>query len=337
MKIADNTPYRNSGGVIDIFGRLKGTLKFGLSWYDRMKAQDVVVAVFDKILGPNFVLLRNVYLHNTDIDLPLVLIGPPGLTLINVTHETGVYRAKGDEWGAVSGDKFVPAPINLVKRTATMGRVLQFYLDKAGYKGGLTVESILMAADPGMHIESDHPAGVRIVLSDALERFANSLNQMTPVFSADKISQLANVITKGPKKKPASQGTGATAAAMPAVEKEEEAIPPAIEEPDVNVPTFTPDALGFSFSETGENQSSRAGRQAGEGSGSAVPQLSEETGPSGLGSQLPAGDQPVVSKPNKRGWLGMTRTQLLILAGILLVWLIALAAFGVYIYINLNV
>lgn len=176
MVTIDKTPFREKTGEIGLVGLLQGTLKYGPTWQSRIKAQDVVIAIIEKQLDSNFALLRNVTLPNTEIDLPLVLIGPPGVYLINVTHERGVYRAKDDEWGTMIGDRFVPARINQITRTATFGRVLQTYLDRQGFKNAVIVEPILMAADPGMQIESTRPA-VRVVMSDALERFAASLSQ----------------------------------------------------------------------------------------------------------------------------------------------------------------
>ncbi len=251
MKIADRTPFRSESGGIDIVGRAQGTLKYGLSWYARLQAQDVVIAVLEKVLGPNYVLMRNVTLPNTDIDLPLVLIGPPGIYLINVTHERGVYRARDDEWGKVANGKFVPAGINHIQRTAKLGRVLQIYLDRAGYKDKLVVDPILMAADPGMHIESVRPA-VRIVMSDALERFAISMNQARAVQDNDTVKAIAQVIVNGPKKE---------AAAAPFVESPAEPLPVSnpsspqnanetlfnpVPQPETTQP-FASDSFDFSF------------------------------------------------------------------------------------------
>ena len=173
MKIVDKTPYRTETGEIDLLGRVQGMLKYGMSWYSRLKAQDVVIAIIEKQLDSNYALLRNVTLPNTEINLPFVLIGPPGIYLINVTHERGVFIARDDQWGTMIGDRFVGARINQIGRTLAFGRVLQLYLDRQGFKGSVVVESILMAADPGMQIESTRPA-VRVVMSDALQPGAQS-------------------------------------------------------------------------------------------------------------------------------------------------------------------
>jgi hypothetical protein len=183
MIIIDKTPHRSEDGAIGPFGLLQGTLKYGLTWQSRLKAQDAVIAIIEKQLDSNFALLRNVTLPNTDIMLPLVLIGPPGISLINVLHERGVYKARDDQWGTMIGDKFMPARVNQLARTTTFGRVLQVYLDRQGFKGQVVVDSILMAADPGMQIESTRPSA-RVVMSDAIERFSASLSHARQMIDA---------------------------------------------------------------------------------------------------------------------------------------------------------
>ena len=260
MKIADRTPFRTENGTIDYMGRAQGTLKYGLSWYARLQAQEVVIAVLEKVLGANFVLLRNVTLPDTDIDLPLVLLGPPGIYLINVTHERGVYRARDDEWGTISGEKFVPAGINQLQRTVKLGKVLQVYLDRAGFKGEVIIDPILMAADPGMHIESVRPAA-RIVMSDALERFAISINQARPILSVEKIARIAQTIVNGPKKsEPAVSATAAPAMSVPTNGGRDttDALFAASQRQDANS-SFSADSLGFSFDDKAQEEQTPAG------------------------------------------------------------------------------
>ena len=341
MEIVDRTPFRNEGGIVDIFGRVQGTLKYGFSWYARLEAQNAVIAVLDKALGSSYILLRNITLPDTEIDLPMVLIGPAGLYLINVTSGRGVYQARDDEWGTIVGEKFVPAASNIVQRTVKLGRVLQIYLDRAGFKDQLIVEPILMAADPGMHIESVRPA-TRIVMSDALERFAISMNQARAAMHAKMIADIAQMIVNGPK--PQANPSAETGL------KAQETIPGGTltaREPDPNL-AFTADTLGFSFSDEGQDQNSgsapasqnatlRAGAFSSpndrldaltnpddrtQATSRPKNQLSENTG------------KPSSSVPKKKGLFGMSATQLFILVGVLLFWFCAMAGFAIYIYLN---
>jgi len=386
MKIADKTPFRSENGQVDFFGRVQGTLKYGLNWYARLSAQDTVIAVMDKILGSNFILLRNITLPDTEIDLPLVLIGPSGVFLINVIHERGVYRARDDEWGTIVGGKFVSASINHIQRTVKLGRVLQIYLDRAGYKGNLVVDSILVAAEPGMHIESVRPA-VRIVMSDALERFAISLNQLRVTLNAIRIGEIAQAIVMGPRKssEPDALETASVPAVIPTTSTNAEM--PFTPQADSSAP-FSADDLGFSFDEKPaaarppaqtqpanlrplESTSTRnTTQQAGPAqsypnssqqelspleSENLVFEMSDDGTPgqdlsdpgqnatnniqeqetASQVTQAQTGDGAAINAPKKKRVLGMSRPQILILAGIFLFWICSMAGFAIYIYLNL--
>jgi hypothetical protein len=326
MKITDNTPFRNESGQIDLFGRVQGTLKFGLSWFAQIKAQDTVIAVLEKILNPHFILLRNITLPDTDIDLPIVLVGPPGIYLVNVTPERGVYQARDDEWGSVSGEKFVPAATNVIQRTVKLARVLQLYLDRAGYKGSLVVEPILMAADPGMHIESVR-AAARVVMSDALEIFAISMNQARPIYNTIRINDIAHTILNGPHAPQPS-----TPAFIPTESAAEE-----YKSTEISTAPF--EATDDLFD-----------RLEGAGNLDFVEQptdievdLFREHDPetelannNGTGSASQSESVPASAASNKKGILGMSTRQLLVLGAILIFWFLAMLAFFVYIYFSFN-
>ncbi len=211
MKHIDKTPYRSESGEINIINRAQGMLKYGMSWYNRIKVQDAIAGILGRQLGGQFILFQNITLPETDIDLPLVLVGPPGVYLINALHERGVYMAREDEWGTLTGETFVPARINQVKRAMTMSKVLQVYFDRLGQKG-FQVEPIVMSADPGLHIDSTRPA-VRLVMSDAIDRFALSLIQARPAFDMNMVAELERVILTG-KSRQAASPTGAQESAQ---------------------------------------------------------------------------------------------------------------------------
>ncbi len=55
------------------------------------------------------------------------------------------------------------------------------------------VEPVLLAADPGLHIESVRPA-VRPVMSDAIDRFAASLLTARPVYNTAEVNEFVERI-----------------------------------------------------------------------------------------------------------------------------------------------
>ena len=205
MKVIDKTPYLNKKGTIGLVERIQGTFALGTSWYGEMKGQEEVIAVLARILDNKFVLARNPILPGSQgIRLPLVLSGPPGVFLLNVTNVRGMFRAKGEEWGTISGDHFKPLKPNLLNLTARYCLGLQKFLESQGVMNMLTAEPVLMSTNPGMHVDTIRPL-VRVVMSDALERFAVSVGQARAVQSAEDAQLIIDrIITPKAMKKEAS-------------------------------------------------------------------------------------------------------------------------------------
>lgn len=307
MKHIDKTPYRSESGEINIINRVQGMLKYGMSWHNRVKAQDAVAGILGRQLGGQFVLFQNITLPETDIDLPLVLIGPPGVFLINVLHERGVYMAREDEWGTLTGETFMPARINQVKRAMTMAKVLQVYFDRLGQKGFL-VEPIVMSADPGLHIDSTRPAA-RIVMSDAIDRFALSLIQARPVFDMNMVAELERVILTGKSRQAAAPAGGQESAQV------------------AGSAVFIPEEGGsgeLDFSFTDETQAAEPGAE-GYAPASSFP------------DEMPGTARPKkVKKPKRKKIMGLTPAQLGIVAALLLCWLCGLLAFAGYYFYSIG-
>lgn len=211
MKIIDQTPFLSEGGKISALDQVKATLKYGAGWLQEVNAQKTVIACFGKVLDNSFTLLRNVRLASLDIGIPLILVGPVGIYVLYATPLRGMFRAKGDTWGTLEGYKFEPARVNLIVRTARMGRAVQTYLERQGYPGSTPVEVVLLASDPGLHIDSVRPI-VRVVMRDALEHFAASVVQGGAVFSAETVHDILNRLTNpsaASPEQPIAQGVSA--------------------------------------------------------------------------------------------------------------------------------
>lgn len=191
MKILDHTPFQDASGQISLVNRIQGTLKYGLSWYPALEAQKSVVAILNKVLERGYVLIRNKELGASGIVVPLVLIGSAGMYLIDVTPLKGFYQARGNEWGTLANGRFQPAGINILARAERLARVLEVFYQRQGINLPGPVEPVLMAADPGLHIESVRPV-VRVVQSDAIERFAANLLTSRPVMDARTANELAD-------------------------------------------------------------------------------------------------------------------------------------------------
>jgi len=198
MKIIDQTPFLSENGEISTLDQIKATIKFGADWLQEVHAQKTVMACLGKVLDNSFTLLRNARLAGADISIPLILVGPAGIYVLYVTPLRGMFRAKGDSWGTLEGYIFKPARVNLIVRTANMGRAVQTYLERQGYPPISTpIDAVLLATEPGLHIDSVRPV-VRVVMRDALENFAASIAQGHVFFSPETVRDILRRIMNPP-------------------------------------------------------------------------------------------------------------------------------------------
>lgn len=294
MKLIDKTPGLDEKGEISFTGRMKGTFKYGMNWYPEMEAQKEVIALLDRSLEKGFVLLRNLTLPNSNILLPIVLIGLGGIQLIYVTPLKGRFEAKGDQWNKIdnSGNS-QPAGENLLDRTSKLARVFQKFLeDTQKVKLPNPVEPVLISVNPGAHIESMRPI-IKVVKSDALKPYITSLLQAPPVWRSEFIYALADRLADPKLGEPVP----------------DPAAPPEPEpEPERN--SFRDeiqDASDFSAMEEAPHEQAAPVRQA-------RPRPKKAAQPKGM--------------------FGMSKAQVAILAGFLIFWLCAMIGLGALILLN---
>jgi hypothetical protein len=202
MKIIDQTPfYNNETGEISFLDRGKAMMKFGANWIKEVEAQKQVIAVLGKVLDRNYTLLHNVTPPGLEATFPFILVGPAGIFVIYVTPLTGIFRAKGDQWGTITGNTFKNEKPNLLTRTETMARAIQVYLIRQGSSEMTLVEAVLLCSDPSVHVDSIRPI-IRVVMRDALERFAISIMQARVLLSPESVQDVIGRILSPPKPAP---------------------------------------------------------------------------------------------------------------------------------------
>ncbi len=293
MRIIDKTPFLEEDGSISFINRIQGTLQNGFSWYDNLQAQTKVIAFFEKQLDKKFTLIRNHTLGASKITVPFILIGPTGVYVFTVTNAEGTYRAKGENWDSLVGEKYKEASINLPKRTIQLSKAVTLYLKKQAIELPQEIEPILLAVNPRIHIETVRPA-VRVIMGDALERFAAGLRQSPPIMPVGDVHQISEAIINPLRKAsaPAPAAQSAEPEATPVYDPYAEADAyPSQGEPASNA--FGD--LGFSFDNDEET--------------------SEEFAPV-VPVMEPARPRPAAKKrASQSGLFGMTNKQLIVLAG----------------------
>jgi hypothetical protein len=196
MKIKDFSSIPYQGGQLSIADRIQGVLKFGVSWIDEMKSQEIVIRYLSRGLGDIYTLFRNIPLPDFDIPIPMILVGPHGVTVIYNNTTKGIFRAKGDVWSQMVGRRgnFRALKPNLILRVDLMARAVEKFLNDLGYHD-LSVEGILVLTNPGTHVETMQ-AKVRIFLVDALSRLSARLADDDPVLDRRNIRDLLEAMTQ---------------------------------------------------------------------------------------------------------------------------------------------
>jgi hypothetical protein len=307
MKIIDKTPLQDDKGVISLVSRIQGTLKYGLNWYAELEAQKAVITQLDRILEKGAVLIRNFTLPNSEIVIPIILISQGGISVIYVTPAKGFFEAKGDEWNTVSNGRGLPASINLIDRVAKLTRAFQKYLEMHKVNVNMPVEPVLIATDPGAHIDSLRPIA-RVVMSDAIKQFAGSLLQARPILRMDYIYTLADRLVDP---RPIEED-----APVPASDGQPVSRAKAIFNASETAQSFNANELGFAFEDGQTPPASQA-----------TPQSLRETNPS---RQLP---RPKAD-PNKGKILGLSTRQLVLLIGLFIVECCVIVGAGAVIYLT---
>lgn len=308
MKIIDKTSLQDANGNVNIIARVQGTLKYGLNWYGELQAQKTVIAQMDRILEKGFVLIRNFTLPNSEIVIPLILVGSSGIHVIFVTHAKGHFEAKGDQWNTINtGGTSLPASRNLIDLIAKLSRAFQKYLENQKINLQVPVEPVLMASDPGAQIESVRPI-VRVVRSDGIKQFTASLLQARPVLRTDTIYDLADRIV--------TPRTLEELLLTASVNVGEKPVSRAQAIFNANDPSkdFNPNDLGFSFEDDTEGESP-------------AQQPQRESSPA----------RPLPRKqtvPAQKKTLGMTRSQLALLAGMFVIECCVVAGFGIFFFLS---
>lgn len=193
MKVIDYSEIQLADGKLSLADRVSGSFQHGFSWPKQVEAEYKVIDHLNKILGKDFTILHNFTLPEIDVPIPLILIGPPGITVIEVSSLSGIFRAKNDSWSVMNNRarQFKPVTPNLITRTLLMAQAVRKFIDEHEISDP-NLEGVLVFTHPGTHVDAIRPA-VRVILMDAIDRFANRLNQSDTIFSVEDVRKIVDV------------------------------------------------------------------------------------------------------------------------------------------------
>jgi len=312
MKIIEKTPLFNEKGELGVLQRVQGIYKYGFNWPNELEAQKAIITFFDRQLEKGYTLIHNMTLGASGIVVPIILLGPAGIYVIHVTYLRGRYEARGNAWNEEAGDSYKPAEVNLIQHTVRMANAVKKFIERQGVKLPVPIEPVLISGNPGLHIEAVKPA-IRVLMIDGIKSFVTGLSTATPVLRAEAVHEFTErIVNPRPPKKDAAPG-------IPAI-SEEKTQPPqnvsrarAIFSAAEEAKPFDP--ADFDFAMMDEEATLEA----------MSPSLEESS---------PATPLPRPASQVKRT-LGMTRSQLMIIAALAIALLCILAIFA-YVFFSSN-
>jgi len=194
MQIIELSEFRDEEGLISLESRLRGTAKFGFSWYGEMQAQEHVSRKLQGILNDDHLLLLNAPLVGTDVLAPMILFSPQGVRLLYPSAVRGTFRAQNDQWHTFSGGQFTPKKPNLQFRALAFASGLLRYFESQGFPLP-ALEAVLLFTNPQTHVDTASPQ-TRIVLADAFEHFASKVLDGQTIMDQEDIHMLVDSLLK---------------------------------------------------------------------------------------------------------------------------------------------
>ena len=302
MKIIDKTPLLDEKGELGFTQRLQGMMQFGYNWPNELQAQKAIINYFDRQLEKGYTLIRNYTLGKSGITVPIILLGPSGIHVIHVAYLKGRYEVRETAWNVASGDGYKPAPENLVQQTLRMANAVKAFIERQGVKVPVEIEPVLIAGDPGLHIESVQPA-IRVLMIDGIKSYVANLVTAQPVLRAESVFEFTErLLNPHPPRKAAAPATAAQITAPTGAQTQPDPVASraqAIFKASQEAKPFDPSDLDFAMDD----------------------ELSIEVSPA-----VPRPAEPVPApKPSGKRYLGMTAFQLAVLIGLGLVFCCILA------------
>ncbi|MBI3158711.1 MAG: hypothetical protein HYZ26_03805 [Chloroflexi bacterium] len=152
---------------------------------------------FASRLSDEFILLVNYPLAGTDIHIPLILTGPPGIHVISPLDLRGSYRARDMDWLVYNIDKraFVPARQNLVARAVAYAVAVRKYLDERGLSVQV-VEPVMLFTDPTISVDTARPRA-RVVIRAGIQQYVYSLSATPALLNQERLLLVNTTLARG--------------------------------------------------------------------------------------------------------------------------------------------
>jgi hypothetical protein len=194
MRTIDQSKYQSEPGIAGILKKLQGTFSYGWSWQQSRNSQEELIEILGSILGNDCVLLRDVEIPRVGRPIPLVLITPSCLLVINPKSQQGFFRAEGKRWEELGhDDEYRLAQNNLIRETWLYQKTIEGYLKQHNFSAPMD-RGVMIFVSPETVVESIRPR-VRVIQADGIKNFARELSIAKPIFSDMDFRTAINLLT----------------------------------------------------------------------------------------------------------------------------------------------
>ncbi len=235
MRVIDQSKYLSeSGGIEGFFKQLQGMFSYGWSWQASRKSQEELIEILESVLGNECVMIRDVEIPRVGRPIPLILISPSTLLVVNPKSQQGFFRAEGKRWEELSrDDEYHPAQNNLIRETWLYQKTIEGYLKQHNFSAPMD-RGVMVFVSPETVVESIRPR-VRVIQADAIKNFAREISIAKPIFSDMDFRTAINLLTNPrlPDK------TAKPKAPLPPFEDENPAVPVALAKVDEEINKVT--------------------------------------------------------------------------------------------------
>jgi hypothetical protein len=193
-----------------------------------------------------------------------------------------------------------------------MAKAVRVFIERQGIKVPGEIEPVLIAADPGLHLESTRPA-IKILLIDAIKSFVTNLATSNPTMSNEQVFEYTERLMnpRPPKKRTPAGAPVEPQAPEPVSPPQEVSRARAIFDASQEVKPFNPSDFDFAIDDEAPLDFMPS-------------EPSVETSPA----------QPVTPvKPRGNRTLGMTPGQLAVIVGMALALVCIVAGFAYYAFV----
>jgi len=182
MRTIDLSKFQTESGIAGIFNTIRGIFSYGWNWQQSRKNQEELVEILDTVLGNDCTLLRDVNIPHVGRPIPVVLLTPASLMVINPKSQQGFFRAEGKRWEELGrNDEYKLASNNLIRETWLYQKTIEGYLKQHNFSIPAD-RGVMIFVSPETLVETIRPR-VRVIQADGIKNFARELAISKPVFS----------------------------------------------------------------------------------------------------------------------------------------------------------